>query len=69
MTLLPVGLAPSDDVALVLQVAGVGVLVGTALAARRRMRDPTADTWFPPAMWALTFAAIATVVVLLRRVL
>jgi DNA protecting protein DprA len=64
---LAAGIAPSDEVGFVLQMAGVGALVGTALAARRRMRDAAADTFFPPAMWALLFAIATAAFVLVRR--
>ena len=59
--------APSDEVAFVLQVAGVGALIGAALAARRRTRDREADTWMPPTAWALLFAGCAALVVVAER--
>ena len=48
--------APSDDVAVVLQAAGVGALLGASLAARRRARDPDYDAWLLTARWTIAFA-------------
>lgn len=60
--------APSDDVGFVLQMAGLGTLVGTGFAVRRRRRNPDADTWLPAAWGALGGAAAGVVWVLLGAV-
>ncbi len=67
MILLPVALAPSDDVAAILQAAAVGGLVGSALAARQRIRNPDFDVALPPILWSLLFAVVALVVALARE--
>ncbi len=56
--IVPFGLAPSDEGAVVLQAAGVGALLGSALAARLKFRNPEADVALPPIMWALALAAL-----------
>ena len=56
-------LTPSDEVAIVLQFAGVGALVGTALASVLRRRDRDADTWFVTASVTLLLAALGVVFV------
>lgn len=61
--------APSGDVAVVLQFAGVFTPIGTAVAARSRRRNPTADAWLLTARWTLAGTGIGTVFVVLMRVL
>jgi hypothetical protein len=56
--------APSDEVAVVLQMAGVGALLGTAVAARRKRREPAADTWLFTARWTLALAALGVLIVI-----
>jgi hypothetical protein len=60
-------LTPSEDLAVVLQAAGVGALIGTALAARLRARNPEADAFVPTAAWTLLLAGIAGLGVLTKR--
>ena len=59
--------APSDELAVVLQAAGVGALVGTAVSAWFRRRDPAADTWLTTAAFTLLFAALGVLFVALER--
>ena len=47
------GVAPNNDVAFVLQIAALGALVGSAVAAAMRLRNPEADTWLPTALGGL----------------
>lgn len=54
----PFGIAPSDELGFVLQWAAVGGLIGTALAARQRMKNPYADVTLPPMVWGVLFAII-----------
>ena len=49
---------PSEDATGILQWAAVGTLVGVAVTARRRTRDPAADTWTYTARWTLLGAAL-----------
>ena len=56
--ILPPAVAPSDDVALVLQAAAAGALFGTAVAVRRRGRNPDADAWLLTARWSVVGAII-----------
>ena len=62
----PIGIAPSDDVGFILQAAGLGALIGTALAARMRIRGSRSDPALPPMMWALAGASLGVVVVIGR---
>lgn len=62
-TLLPT-IAPSDDVAVVLQFAAGAALLGTAVAARRRARDPGSDTWLITARWTTAGAAVGVLYLL-----
>ncbi len=61
--------APSDDVAFVLQGAGLGALVGAAVTARRKTQDPGTDTWLITARWMVGGALLAALLVVLGRVL
>ena len=63
--ILPPALAPSDDVAVVLQAAALGALIGTALAARGRSRDREFDAWLVTARWTVLLALAALVIVVL----
>jgi hypothetical protein len=54
----PFGIAPSEELGFVLQWAAVGGLIGTALAARQRMKNPDADVTLPPMVWAVLFAIV-----------
>jgi hypothetical protein len=60
----PLGIAPSDDVAFILQAAGLGALIGTALSVRMRVRGSRGDPAPPPMMWALAGALTGAFVVL-----
>lgn len=53
----------------VLQMAGAGGLVGTALAYLIKRRHPDADAWPIVARWMLLLAAIAVVIQLVIAVL
>ncbi len=57
-------IAPNDDVAVVLQAAGIGALLGTAVAARRRAKDMSADTWLLTARWSVALALAGLLLVL-----
>lgn len=46
-------LSPSPEVAVVVQWATIGALAGTAVAARRRARDPAFDAWLLTARWTV----------------
>lgn len=61
--------APSEDVAVVLQAAGIGALLGTAVAARRRTRTKRVDTWVITTRWTVAAAALGVLLVVLLRVL
>lgn len=54
----PFGIAPSEELGFVLQWAAVGGLIGTALAARQRMKNAHADVTLPPMVWAVLFAIV-----------
>ncbi len=60
-------LAPSDDVAVILQAAGFGALIGSVIAARRRAADPQYDAWLLTVRWSVLFAVGGTVIVATRR--
>ncbi len=55
--------APSDDVAALLQSAGIGALIGTALAAVFCRHEEATDTWFLTAAFTLLGPAIGLVLV------
>jgi hypothetical protein len=61
--------APSDDVAFVAQFAGMGTLIGTAVAARRHARDPSTVAWLLVARWTIAGAAVGLLVAIAMRVL
>lgn len=65
--ILPPAIAPSDDLGLVLQAAGIGALLGTAIAARRRAQDPDFDAWLITARWTLSVALVTGLGVLTKR--
>ena len=65
----PPAIAPSDDVTVILHAAGVGTLIGTAVAARGRRRDPTVDTWLLTARWTVAGAVFGGLLVVLGRIL
>jgi hypothetical protein len=48
--------APSDDLAVILQAAGACALIGTAVAARLRRRYAEADAWLITARWTVAGA-------------
>ncbi|HEX8086890.1 MAG TPA: hypothetical protein VF529_21575 [Solirubrobacteraceae bacterium] len=56
-------LTPSGDIAFVLQLAAVGALVGAAIAAHRRQRDPAFDAWMTTTLWSLLLAAVAVLII------
>lgn len=60
----PIGLAPSDELAVILQWAAFGALVGTGFAARMRIRGSRGDPVLPPMMWALLAGGIVGLYVL-----
>ena len=62
--ILPPALAANDDVAVVLQAAAFGALVGTAVAARRRRHDPDSDAWLVTARWTVAVSVFALLIVL-----
>ncbi len=62
-------LTPSGDIAVILQGAGIGTLVGAAVATRALRRDPAADTWLLTTRWTLGGAAIGLVFAVLGRIL
>jgi hypothetical protein len=64
-----VAVAPSETVAFILQMAGLGALIGSAYAAWRRSQDPEFDTWWPPIAVGLGLAAVAAGAALLEQVL
>ncbi len=45
------GLAPSPQLAFVLQTTAVGTAVGSGIAARAKRRNPEADTWAITTAW------------------
>ncbi len=59
--------APSDEVAVVLQYAGAGALVGTAVAAWFERRETRTNTWRLTAAFTLLGAAVGLLVVALER--
>ncbi len=50
---------PSDDLAAVLQAAAFGALIGTAVAARRRRRNPEFDAWLVTARWTVLLTVLS----------
>jgi len=56
--------APVAPLGFVLQVAGLGGLVGTALALRLRLRRRRVDCWTVVAAWTMLGAGIALAMVL-----
>ena len=62
-----IAVAPSEDLAFVLQMAGVGALIGAVVAARRRARDPQYDAWLVTARWTLALALLAVLFVVRDR--
>jgi len=56
--------APVAPLGFVLQVAGLGGLVGTALALRLRLRRRRVDCWTVVAAWTMLGAGIALAIVL-----
>ena len=60
--ILPPALAPSDDLAVLLQAATFGALVGTAVAARRRGRDPDFDAWLITARWTVAVSFLTLLI-------
>ena len=64
--ILPPAIAPSDDVAVVLQAAAFGALIGTAVAARRRARNSEFDTWLVTARWSVALAILGALYVVTK---
>lgn len=62
--LFPAGLAPSPQLAFVLQTTAVGTAVGSGIAARAKRRNADVDTWSITAAWASLGLVIGVVVVL-----
>jgi len=60
--------APVAPLGFVLQVAGVGGLVGTALALRLRLRQRRVDCWMVVAAWTMLGAGIALGITLVALV-
>ena len=60
-------LAPSDELDFILQAAGIGAVVGTAVAAAVRRRRPEADPWPLTASLTLLGAAVGIGLVALDR--
>ena len=60
--------APVAPLGFVLQVAGVGGLVGTALALRLRLRRRRVDCWTVVAAWTMLGAVVALAIVLFALV-
>ena len=60
--------APVAPLGFVLQVAGTGGLVGTALALRLRLRRRRVDCWTVVAAWTMLGAGIALGIVLVAFV-
>ena len=60
--ILPPALAPSEDVAVLVQAAALGALIGTTVAARRRSRDPEFDAWLITARWTVGFSLVTLVI-------
>ena len=46
------GLAPSPQLAFVLQITAIGTAVGSGVAARAKRRNADADTWSITTAWA-----------------
>lgn len=63
-----VSLAPVPELGLVLQIAGLGAAVGSAVALRARHRDASADTWRVTTAWATLGLAIGVVIALVSAV-
>ena len=59
--------APSDDVAVILQWATLGGLIGSAVAARRRRRDPGADAWAITTRWSIAGGLAGAVILIVLR--
>ena len=68
MTPVIPAVAPNDDVAVVVQVATMFTLVGTAIAARASRRQPDADPWLLTARWTLLGAVAGAVFVVVKRI-
>jgi hypothetical protein len=56
-------------VGVVLQAAALWTLVGTAVAARARRRNPDVDAWLVTARWTLAGGAFGILIVVALRVL
>jgi glycopeptide antibiotics resistance protein len=54
---------PSGDLAFVLQLAAVGALVGAAIAAYWRQRNPAFDAWMMTTRWSLLLAVVGVVII------
>lgn len=61
----PFGIAPSEELGFVLQLGTAGGFLGMALAARMKLRNPRADTWWPPVSWTFVGLAFGVAIVLL----
>ncbi len=62
-------LTPSGEVTVVLQLAGLGTLVGAAPASRRRASDAEFETWLLTTRWTVAGAVAGLLLVVLVRVL
>jgi hypothetical protein len=56
-------LAPRPEIAVILPLAGLGALAGTAVAAHRRLRDPKVDAGLVTAQWTLVGGVVGVTVV------
>lgn len=61
-------LAPITELAFVLQLAGLGAGIGSAVALRARHRDPDADTWRITTAWATLGLIVGSIAVLVLAV-
>lgn len=60
---------PIPEIALLLQSAGAGGVVGSLIALRRRCRDPEADAWAITTAWSGLGLAVAALALLFAAVL
>jgi hypothetical protein len=65
--ILPPAVTPNDDLAVILQAATLGALLGTAVAARRRRGDPGFDAWLVTARWSVAAGIVGVLIVATRR--
>lgn len=61
-------LAPVPELGLVLQLAGFGAAIGSAVALRAKHRAPTVDTWRITTAWATLGLVLGAVVAVLSLV-